>query len=91
MEQVTIVGIDLAKRSFQLHGAGADGSVVFRRKLRRERLLDFLASRPRCLVAMEACAGARSSTGPRGPRDRTVRPRGKVVPADLRQAVREAA
>ena len=43
MEQVTIVGIDLAKRSFQLHGAGADGSVVFRRKLSRERLLDFLA------------------------------------------------
>ena len=58
MEQATIVGIDLAKRSFQLHGAGADGSVVFRRKLSRERLLDFLASQPRCVVAMEACAGA---------------------------------
>ena len=58
MEQVTIVGIDLAKRSFQLHGAGADGSVAFRRKLSRERLLDFLASQLRCVVAMEACAGA---------------------------------
>ena len=58
MEQVTIVGIDLAKRSFQLHGAGADGSVAFRRKLSRERLLDFLASQPRCVVAMKACAGA---------------------------------
>ena len=58
VEQVIIVGIDLAKRSFQLHGAGADGSVAFRRKLSRERLLDFLASQPRCLVAMEACAGA---------------------------------
>ena len=58
MEQVTIVGIDLAKRSFQLHGAQADGSVAFRRKLSRERLLDFLASQPRCVVAMEACAGA---------------------------------
>ena len=58
MEQVTIVGIDLAKRSFQLHGAQADGSVAFRRKLSRERLLDFLASRPRCVLAMEACAGA---------------------------------
>ena len=58
MEQVTIVGIDLAKRSFQLHGAQADGSVAFRRKLSRERLLDFLASRPRCVIAMEACAGA---------------------------------
>ncbi len=58
MEQVTIVGIDLAKRSFQLHGAGADGSVAFRRKLSRGRLLDFLASQPRCVVAMGACTGA---------------------------------
>ena len=34
MEQVNIIGIDLAKRSFQLHGARADGSVAFRRKVR---------------------------------------------------------
>ena len=33
MEQVDIIGIDLAKRSFQLHGARADGSVAFRRKV----------------------------------------------------------
>ena len=58
MEEVNIIGIDLAKRSFQLHGARADGSVAFRRKVSRERLLDFLASQPRCVVAMEACAGA---------------------------------
>jgi transposase len=31
MENISIVGIDLAKRSFQLHGAAADGSVVFRK------------------------------------------------------------
>ena len=48
----------MAKRSFHLHGAQVDGSVAFRRKLSREKLLDFLASRPRCVVAMEACAGA---------------------------------
>ena len=35
MENVSIVGIDLAKRSFQLHGAAADGTVVFRKKLSR--------------------------------------------------------
>ena len=35
MENVSIVGIDLAKRSFQLRGAAADGSVVFRKKLSR--------------------------------------------------------
>ena len=58
MDQVSIIGIDLAKRSFQLHGARVDGSVAFRRKLGRERVLDFLSSQPRCEVALEACASA---------------------------------
>ena len=58
MDEVSIVGIDLAKRSFQVHGARADGSVVFRKTLTREKLLDFLASQPCCTVAMEACASA---------------------------------
>ena len=58
MDEVTIIGIDLAKRSFQLHGARADGSVAFRKKLNRGKLLDFVASQPRCVVAMEACASA---------------------------------
>ena len=58
MDEVSIIGIDLAKRSFQLHGARADGSVAFRRKLSRGKLLAFLAAQPRCVVAMEACASA---------------------------------
>ena len=58
MEQVNIIGIDLAKRSFQLHGARADGSVAFRRKVNRERLLYILGAQQRCVVAMEACASA---------------------------------
>ena len=58
MEQVRIIGIDLAKNSFQLHGARSDGSVAFRRKVTRAKLLSFLASQPRCLVAMEACASS---------------------------------
>ena len=33
MEQITIIGINLAKRSFQLHGARADRSVAFRKKI----------------------------------------------------------
>ena len=58
MEHATIIGIDLAKRSFQLHGARADGSVAFRKKLSRDRLLEFVASHPPCIVAMEACASS---------------------------------
>ena len=44
MENVSIVGIDLAKQSVQLHGAATDGSVVFRKKLSRPRLAAFLSS-----------------------------------------------
>jgi transposase len=58
MENVSIVGIDLAKRSVQLHGAAADGSVVFRKKLSRPRLAAFLSELPRCVVAIEACAAS---------------------------------
>ena len=58
MEEVSVIGIDLAKRSFQVHGAKADGSVAFRRKLGRGKLLSFLASQPPCTVAMEACSSA---------------------------------
>ena len=58
MQNVSIEGIDLAKRSVQLHGAAADGSVVFRKKLSRPRLAAFLSELPRCVVAIEACAAS---------------------------------
>lgn len=58
MEEVSVIGLDLAKNVFQAHGAGADGSVIFRRKLSRAQLLKFMASQPPCVVAMEACASS---------------------------------
>lgn len=58
MSEVSIIGIDLAKRVFQLHGARQDGAVVFRKKLSRGQLLAFVAAQPKCVVAMEACARA---------------------------------
>jgi transposase len=58
MNEVTIVGAELAKRVFQLHGVRSDGSVVFRKKLSRGQVITFLAKVPRCIVAMEACATA---------------------------------
>jgi len=58
MKEVSIIGLDLAKNVFQAHGASADGSVVFRRKLSRGQLLKFFAEQPCCTVAMEACASA---------------------------------
>src|SRR5918992_3499933 len=58
MNQVSTVGLDLAKHIFQLHGADSAGAVVFRQKLRRGQLLAFLATLPPCTVAMEACGSA---------------------------------
>ena len=58
MLEVSTIGLDLAKNVFQVHGANASGAVVFRKKLRRDRVLDFLAAQPACTVAMEACASS---------------------------------
>ena len=58
MEEVTIIGIDLAKNVFQLHGAAADGRPVFRKKLTRLQFQRFMAAQPPRTVAMEACPGS---------------------------------
>lgn len=58
MTELSIIGLDLAKNVFQAHGAGSDGSVVFRRRLSRQQVLTFFAGQPCCTVAMEACASA---------------------------------
>lgn len=58
MNDVAIIGIDLAKRVFHAHGARIDGAVVFRKKLSRSQVIPFLEKQPRCVVAMEACGGA---------------------------------
>lgn len=58
MLEVNTIGLDLAKNLFQAHGSDALGAVLFRKKLRRDHVLEFLASQPACTVAMEACAGS---------------------------------
>jgi hypothetical protein len=56
MDQVTTIGLDLAKQVFQEHGADVAGAVIARRSLRRRQVLAFLAKLPGCMVGMEACA-----------------------------------
>jgi transposase len=58
MSEVSIIGIDLVKRSFQVHGADANGRVLFRKKLSRAQVLPFLSKQKRSVVAMESCASA---------------------------------
>jgi transposase len=58
MSEISTIGLDLAKQVFQAHGADASGHVVFRKSLRRAKVLEFFAGLSPCLVAMEACGGA---------------------------------
>ncbi len=58
MKQVTTLGIDLAKNSFQLHGVNAEGKTVLKKKVSRSQLLSTIANLPPCLIGMEACGGA---------------------------------
>jgi transposase len=58
MRTITTIGLDLAKKVFQVHGVDAEGKVVVARKLRRKQVLAFFAKLPACLVGMEACGSA---------------------------------
>ena len=55
---IKVLGIDLGKIVCSLAGLDETGAVVFRRRLQRHRLLDFLDALSPCVVAMEACGGA---------------------------------
>src|SRR5258708_40005188 len=58
MKEVSTVGLDLAKKVFQVHGVDARGTVVVRRALRRSQLLAWVAKLPRGLGGVEACSTA---------------------------------
>ena len=58
MGEVTMIGLDLAKHVFQMHGVDAEGATVLRKQLRRAQVLAFFSRLPRCLVGMEACGTA---------------------------------
>ena len=51
----TMIGIDLAKSVFQLHGTSMTGEVKFRKKLSRLQFHRFVAQHPAVIVVIEAC------------------------------------
>ena len=73
MGEASTIGLDIAKRVFQAHGADASGRVVFRKRLSRAKLLEFFAAQPPCVVAMEACGGSHHWARELGPLGHTVR------------------
>ena len=54
----TVVGVDTAKRVFQLHWVDLETGEIVDLKLTRARFLDHFANRVPCLIAMEACGGS---------------------------------
>ena len=55
---ISVLGIDLAKRIFQLHGVDQAGRVVARKKVTRAKLMAFVAQLEPCLIGLEACGGS---------------------------------
>jgi transposase len=53
-----VVGVDIAKRVFQLHWVEAETGEIVALQLKRERFLEHFANRSSCLIGMEACGGS---------------------------------
>ena len=58
MQEITTIGLDIAKSVFQVHGIDASGAVIVRRQLRRRQVLPFFRKLPACVIGLEACATA---------------------------------
>jgi transposase len=56
--KISVVGLDLAKNVFPVHGVDERGDLVLRKQLRRHQVLAFFVRQERCLIGMEACSGA---------------------------------
>jgi transposase len=53
-----VVGVDIAKRVFQLHWVEPQTGEIVALQLRREKFLEHFANRSKCLIGIEACGGS---------------------------------
>ena len=58
MKNIKVLGIDLAKNVFQIHGTDAKGKCVLRKRLTRAKFKEFIINLPHCIIGIEACGGA---------------------------------
>jgi transposase len=56
--KVIRIGLDIAKTVFQVHGVDEHGKGVLRKTLKRDKVAEYFANLPPCLVGIEACGGA---------------------------------
>jgi transposase len=57
-QQMSVLGIDIAKQVFHVVGMDDSGHVVLRKRLARNALLTFMANVPPLRIGMEACGSA---------------------------------
>jgi transposase len=57
------IGIDIGKEVFHIVGFSTDGSIAFRRKIKRLALVETFKRLPPSVVGMEACLSAHLSAG----------------------------
>ena len=55
---ISVLGIDLAKNTYQLHGVDGVGKAVLKKRISRNELAAYIAGLPPCRIVMEACGGA---------------------------------
>lgn len=55
---IKFLGIDLAKRVFQLHGIDEEGKVILKKRLNQKGLTELITKLPICSIGMEACSTA---------------------------------
>lgn len=53
-----IIGVDIAKRVFQLHWIESETGEIVSLQLKREQFLEYFANLAPCLIGMEACGGS---------------------------------
>lgn len=56
MTKVSMIGLDLAKHVFQVHGVDERGTVIVQRRLWRSEVLRYFARLEPAIVGMEACS-----------------------------------
>ena len=58
MDEVSTIGLDIAKSVFQVHGVDAAGAALIRKRVSRAKVLEYFCELPPCLVGIEACPSA---------------------------------
>jgi transposase len=57
-QEMSVVGIDIAKRVFHVSGMDKRGTIIVRKRLYRGEVMPFMAQLPPVTLGMEACGGS---------------------------------